>query len=157
MITTRRKKRPASATGRPCIQRRYNIRSGRKQIRLFNFAAASRLAGGSSDEATGWRDFYDGHEAAEFFHSCSDPEQLKELADDIDKQGVIFFPIHTATVPGRPRPFVIDGISRLDAAEATGRKIVNEKGEWTEPTELSVGAQRPQKLMELTVRRASGR
>jgi hypothetical protein len=34
---------------------------------------------------------------------------------------------------------------------------INDKGEWTELTELSEGAQPPQKLMELTVRRASGR
>jgi hypothetical protein len=78
-----------------------------------------------------WREFYDVHPAAEFFHAFSSDEQLQELADDIDEQKVIFNPIHTASVPGHAKPFVIDGISRLDAAEATGRQIINEKGEWT--------------------------
>jgi hypothetical protein len=34
---------------------------------------------------------------------------------------------------------------------------INDKGEWTELAELSIGTGPPQKLMELTVRRASGR
>jgi hypothetical protein len=78
-----------------------------------------------------WRDFYNIYPAADFFHEFSTAEQLKDLRKDIDKQGVILEPIHTASVPGHPKPFVIDGISRLDAAEETGHQIVNEKGEWT--------------------------
>ena len=34
---------------------------------------------------------------------------------------------------------------------------ISDRGEWTELTELSMGAHPPQKLMELTVRRTSGR
>jgi len=34
---------------------------------------------------------------------------------------------------------------------------LNEKGEWTELTELTIGAQPPQKLMDLTVRRVLGK
>ena len=75
-----------------------------------------------------WRDFYAVHPAAEFFHGFSSADQLKQLRDDIDKQQVIFNPIHTASVFGKT--FVIDGISRLDGAEKTGRQIVDEKGNW---------------------------
>jgi hypothetical protein len=32
---------------------------------------------------------------------------------------------------------------------------INEKGEWTELTELTIGTRPPQKLMELAVRRIS--
>jgi hypothetical protein len=86
------------------------------------------------DKRPSWRDFYDVHEAAAFFHSFSEgedqPEHLKELADDIAKKRVIFEPIHTASVPFEPRPFVIDGISRLDAAESRGFRVVDENGDW---------------------------
>ena len=34
---------------------------------------------------------------------------------------------------------------------------INDRGEWTELAELSIGARPPQKLMELTVRRTSGK
>jgi hypothetical protein len=77
-----------------------------------------------------WREFFDIHPAAAFFHQFSSDEQLQDLADDIDKQEVILAPIHTANVVGKAKPFVIDGISRLDAAEKTGRQIVRENGEW---------------------------
>jgi hypothetical protein len=75
-----------------------------------------------------WRDFCKSHPAAEFFHDFSSEEQLEELREDIDKQQVILDPIHTASVFGKT--FVIDGISRLDAVEETGRQIVDEKGNW---------------------------
>jgi hypothetical protein len=75
-----------------------------------------------------WRDFQGAHAAAEFYHGFSTAEQLQELADDIEKQKVIFEPIHTATVFGKS--YVIDGISRLDAIEKTGRQIIDEKGNW---------------------------
>jgi hypothetical protein len=55
---------------------------------------------------------------------------LKELAADIAKQGKIFDPIHTASVPGESKPFVIDGVSRLDAMESLGWEIVDAKGNW---------------------------
>jgi hypothetical protein len=75
-----------------------------------------------------WRDHYDIHPAAAFYHGFSSDEQLKELAEDIDQRKVIFEPIHTASVLGKT--FVIDGVSRLDAAEKTGRRIIDEKGNW---------------------------
>jgi hypothetical protein len=78
-----------------------------------------------------WHDFYDVHEAAEFFHSFSDQDQLDELADDIADQKVIFEPIHTASMPLERRPFVIDGVSRLDAAEARGFQVIDKAGHWT--------------------------
>src|SRR5262245_37918724 len=78
--------------------------------------------------APSWRDFYDTHPAAAFFHTLSSDEQLEELAEDIAKQKVIFNSIHTASVFGKL--FVIDGISRLDAIEKTGRMTVDEKGNW---------------------------
>jgi hypothetical protein len=34
---------------------------------------------------------------------------------------------------------------------------LNEKGEWTELAELTIGTRPPQKLMDLTVRRVSGK
>ncbi len=34
---------------------------------------------------------------------------------------------------------------------------LNEKGEWTELAELTIGSHPPQKLMDLTVRRVSGK
>ena len=75
-----------------------------------------------------WRDFYAIHPAAEFFHRFSSAEQLDQLKADIDKQKVILDPIHTASVFGKT--YVIDGISRLDNAERTGRNVVDEKGNW---------------------------
>jgi hypothetical protein len=75
-----------------------------------------------------WHEFYGIHPAAAFYHGFSSHEQLEELRADIDKQQVIFDQIHTATVFGKS--FVIDGISRLDQAEKTGRQIVDEKGNW---------------------------
>jgi hypothetical protein len=77
-----------------------------------------------------WREFFDIHPAAAFFHEFSSDEQLQALTDDIDKREVLLAPIHTASVVGKAKPFVIDGISRLDAAEKTGRQIVSENGDW---------------------------
>jgi hypothetical protein len=75
-----------------------------------------------------WRDHFDIHPAAAFYHGFSSDEQLKELTEDIGQRQVIFDPIHTASVFGKT--FVIDGVSRLDAAEKTGRQIIDEKGNW---------------------------
>jgi hypothetical protein len=79
-----------------------------------------------------WREFRGElqgiHAAAAFYHKLSDDKQLEELAKDIEERQMIFDPIHIATVKGKL--YLIDGISRLDAIEATGREIVNEKGEW---------------------------
>jgi hypothetical protein len=75
-----------------------------------------------------WRDHCAIHPAAAFFHEFSSKEQLDELADDIDKQQRLLDPIHTASVFGKT--FVIDGITRLDAAEKTGRQIIDENGNW---------------------------
>jgi len=41
-----------------------------------------------------------------------------------------FTPIHTATVLGEPKPFVIYGVEILDALEAAGQRILDEKGNW---------------------------
>jgi hypothetical protein len=79
-----------------------------------------------------WRDWYDVHPAAAFYHEFSTTEQLEELADDIEKQQLILDPIHTASVLGARKPFVIDGVSRLDGAEARGFQIIKPpNGEWT--------------------------
>ena len=45
----------------------------------------------------------------------------------------------------------------LGEIKTTSVLRINEKGEWTEQAELTIGARPPQKLMELTVRRVSGR
>jgi hypothetical protein len=81
-----------------------------------------------------WRDLKHIHEAAAFFHKFSEEDpgrkQLKELVADINEKRIILDPIHTATVPLKAGEFVIDGISRLDALEAAGIQVVDEKGEW---------------------------
>jgi hypothetical protein len=77
-----------------------------------------------------WHEFYDIHPAAAFYHGFSTEQQLKELRDDIAKREVIFDPIHTASVPGAFKPFVIDGISRLDQLEALGYEIIDSQGNW---------------------------
>jgi hypothetical protein len=110
------------------IHRPLNTAHQRVQ-RLFTCHPQSKRAGGGVDKPS-WRNYFEIHEAAAFFHQFSSDEQLKELADDIDKQQVILEPIHTASVPGKAKPFVIDGISRLDGAEKTGRQIIRENGAW---------------------------
>jgi len=131
MRTSNKKKAAASATAAPntaMIGRTHNTRH-RKRQRLFGYRKPTRRVGGGNGKPS-WRDQYAVHEAAAFFHQFSGDDQLKELAEDIDEQGAIFEPVHTASVPGKGKPFVIDGISRLDAAEKTGRQIIRENGEW---------------------------
>ena len=131
MTTSRKASRCCEATGRhlttPIRQTRNN--TSRRGNQLFGYRKPSRRAG-SNGKKPSWRDFYDIDPAAAFFHQFSGPEQLRELAEDIDRQQVIFEPIHTGSTAGTPRPFVIDGISRLDGAESTSRQIINAKGEW---------------------------
>jgi hypothetical protein len=100
---------------------------GQRGKRLFQFQPMSAQAGGASKPS--WRSFKP-HPAAEVFHKRSTPEQLRELADDIKANG-LKVPIQTRTVAGEPHPYVIDGISRLDAMEKLlGWEIVDEKGNW---------------------------
>jgi hypothetical protein len=77
----------------------------------------------------GWREHFRPHPTALLFHECTTDEQRRELEKDIEKHS-LRQPIVTASVPGEDKVFVIDGITRLDAMEALGRKIVNEQGEW---------------------------
>jgi hypothetical protein len=50
--------------------------------------------------------------------------------NDQSQQQVIFEPIHTASVSGEAKPFVIYGINVLDQLEASGHQIVDENGNW---------------------------
>jgi hypothetical protein len=113
------------------VQSRPSIRTliRHRSNRLFSFRPASRWAG-SGDDKPSWRDHYKPHPAAEVFNRKTAPEQLQQLAKDIDANG-LKVPIQTRPVAGESHPYVIDGISRLDAIEKIlGWQIVKGNGEW---------------------------
>src|SRR5262249_42534877 len=97
--------------------------------RLFSFRKPSSEVGGGETRHS-WREFFKPHPAAEVFHRRTTPEQLSELVKDINTNK-LKVAIQTRSVPGEPKPFVIDGISRLDAMEKDlGWEIVDDKGNW---------------------------
>jgi hypothetical protein len=89
---------------------------------------SGRTSASADDKALrGWRKRLRVHPAADLFPLMSEDE-LRELGDDIKKNGqrvqVIFF-----SVDGPKRPAVlIDGRNRLDAMELVGLPIFNEDG-----------------------------
>jgi len=122
MIRKRKAPGPVHPRRITTIRRRYSTR-------LFEFQPLSRKAGGADSSNHSWREFFTPHPAAEVFHRRTTPEQLRELAEDIKTNG-LKVPIQIRTVAGESQPYVIDGISRLDAMESLGLEIIDDKGTW---------------------------
>jgi hypothetical protein len=88
-----------------------------------------------------WRDFWKVHPACDAFPPMT-PAERRELADSIDKNGVLV-PIQTRHVAGPDggRNYLIDGQERLDVMETIlGWQIVNNEGEWYGALALIPGA-----------------
>lgn len=79
----------------------------------------------------GWRDVIRVHPAADLF-PLLDPEQLEQLAADIQKNGLLQpVTICAPIIPGGGTPVLIDGRNRLDALERLGKiRVVNDKVEF---------------------------
>ena len=84
---------------------------------------------GTAQSEAGWRKYFKVHPAAQVFHRFTTDEDRRKLEKDIEKH-TLQQPIVTTSVPGEETVYVVDGISRLDAMEAIGWQIVNERGEW---------------------------
>src|SRR5262249_44630042 len=113
-----KKSAPRKKTGRNNVQTntgKNNAAHPNRQRRLLSLRKLSREAGGAGNKHS-WRDFWKPHPAAEVFHRRTTPEQLRDLAKDIDEANGLKVAIQTRNVPGE-NGYVIDGISRLDAME----------------------------------------
>ena len=76
-----------------------------------------------------WRDHYDPHPAALVFHDYTTDEGRREQQENLATYG-LQVPIVTASVEGEEKEYVVDGITRLDALEASGKETVDEHGNW---------------------------
>jgi hypothetical protein len=77
--------------------------------------ATESACGATGKVVTSWRDAIPVHPAAELFPLMS-PAELKELAEDIEKNGIINLPVTWQAGPDAPLQ-VLDGRNRLDAME----------------------------------------
>jgi len=77
-----------------------------------------------------WRDVLPIHPAAELFPLMSecDPQALRELADDIDKND-LHDPVVIYRDPETGTDCLLDGRNRLDAMELLGQGVCNEAGD----------------------------
>jgi hypothetical protein len=62
---------------------------------------------------------------------AASPIAKRTSNSNTEKAQVRFEPIHTASVLGEAKPYVIYGIKTLDQLEASGHQIVDENGNWT--------------------------
>jgi ParB-like chromosome segregation protein Spo0J len=94
-----------------------------------------------------WRDVLDIHPAADLFPLMveTDPAALKELGEDIKKNG-LQFPVTLGR--RRDKEFLIDGRNRLDALELAGFTLIDYRGT-LDPT-LGLGTPCPNVIYTLS-------
>jgi ParB-like chromosome segregation protein Spo0J len=85
-----------------------------------------------------WRNYFTPHPSALAFNQYTTDEDRRAMEADL-KEFRLHQPIVTASVPNEGKLYIIDGITRLDAMEALGWQIVNEKGEWMGALATKVG------------------